>query len=65
MSGVDGRRGLGGGGELVKLEREAKNTSKKYDSNSSAVWKQLKSFVLPNLFLLINNKAPKVLDAQV
>ena len=66
--------------DWVRLGRKAKNTSKKYDRNwqrKIKEWKQerkkwqfrslkaVEKLVLPNPFLLINNKAPKVLDAQV
>ena len=70
----------GGGGGWVRLGREAKNASKKYDRNcqrqnkrkktKETKWqfhslKAVEKLVRPNPFLLINNKAPKVLDAQV
>ena len=73
-------RGVGGG-EWVRLRREAKNTSKKYDrtekekrkernqkrtkmtvSQSKSSWKVSTTKSVP---ALINNKASKVLDAQV
>jgi len=63
----------------VRLGREAKNMSKKYDRNRQRKNKRKKTrkkkklqfrslkavekLVLPNPSLLINNKAPKVLDA--
>ena len=77
------RVGVGGGGVgvwWVRLGREAKNASKKYDRNcqrqnkrkktKETKWqfhslKAVEKLVQPNSFLLINNKAPKVLDAQV
>ena len=70
--------GMGGRGEWVRLRREAKNTSKKYERNwkrrkktkkkkmtvsqSKSSWKVSTTKSVP---ALINNKASKVLDAQV
>ena len=71
---------VGGGGEWERQGREAKNASKKYVRNcqrqnkrkktKETKWqfyslKAVEKLVRPNRFLLINNKAPKVLDAQV
>ena len=66
----------------MRLGRESKNTSKKYDRNCQRKNKRknkenkkerkkirsikaVEKLVLPNPFLLISNKASKVLDAQV
>ena len=42
--------------------KERKQQRKKWQFHSL---KAVEKLVLPNLFLLINDKAPKVLDAQV
>ena len=62
----------------MRLGRESKNKSKNTIENDKEKIKERKQerkkirslkavekLVLPNPFLLINNKAPKVLDAQV
>ena len=77
LSGAEG----GGEGEWVRLGREAKNTTKNYDrkwqrknkrkkTRKKKKWQfrsltAVEKLVLPNPFLLINNKASKALDAQV
>ena len=46
----------------MRKENKTKKTRKKKKFRSL---KAVENLVLPNPFLLINNKAPKVLDAQV
>ena len=77
---LSGAERPGGKSEWERLGGEAKNKSKQYDRNCQRKNKRKKTrkrkrqlrrlkavekLVLPNPFLLINNKAPKLLDAQI